>query len=607
MPGTGRPRVVPEAVEVPRFGVRGSPGGGALRGRRHRVHRRGRDRGAPSPRPSPPDCGAHWWGRCRPGRARCPRHAPTRGRPAAPRSRTRPGHHAPPGRARVGGRVGQGRLPGPERAGRRASTGRPATLVGCPPRVASPRGGHRRDGRRTAGGDGHQRELLAHARARDRPRLRRHIAGSDRGGRSNWSSGAGPTGDGRPDPVRRAGPVGGHRRDPGSPPGALEYRSPSAPPKEHLGYLHPPHRRRDREHARLPRAVAPRRTLRRRARGRPTAARPRTGRRGGRARRPGPHGGARRPEPGPQRPAGLLRRRRRLRPRDPPGDPRPLPAARSSSPPTRPISPRWPRASCRPSSSSRPWWPASPGLPVANASLYDGGSAAVEARQPGRGGHRAARRVWVLRRGPPALARSSWRRSPWAPGHGIAPSPRRRRDHVARRAAVDEGVPGVVVGLPQLPGLPRGPWAARAAGDRPGARWSSAPTRWPPASSRRPAPRCRRHRRGGPGLRHAPRLRRPLPRALRLQASDVRRLPGRLVGETSDVEGRTAYVTTLRAREQDIRREKASSNVCTNQTLMAVTAAIQLGWLGRPGCWRWRLRWRGPPGTPATPSSASRA
>jgi glycine dehydrogenase subunit 1 len=63
----------------------------------------------------------------------------------------------------------------------------------------------------------------------------------------------------------------------------------------------------------------------------------------------------------------------------------------------------------------------------------------------------------------------------------------------------------------------------------------------------------------------------------------VRRLPGRLVGRTVDREGKPAYVTTLRAREQDIRREKASSNVCTNQTLIAVACMIQLSWLGTGG------------------------
>ena len=221
------------------------------------------------------------------------------------------------------------------------------------------------------------------------------------------------------------------------------------------------------------------------------------------------------------------------------------------------------------------------GLAVANASLYDGASACVEAANlaaavTGRRG------VWVS-----AGVHPHWRTtlSTFAAGSGLEPTPARLREGVTAWAPAPEPAPGaLLVQYPNYLGCLEDLGAARRVADELGALLIVAFDPVAAGLLRTPGswgadvvvgegqPFGTPLSFGGPYLGLF---------ASRLE--HVRRVPGRLVGESVDAQGRTAYVSTLRAREQDIRRERASSNVCTNQTLIAVACAIQLGWLGTSG------------------------
>ncbi len=225
------------------------------------------------------------------------------------------------------------------------------------------------------------------------------------------------------------------------------------------------------------------------------------------------------------------------------------------------------------------------GLPVANASLYDGASALAEAALIAA---RTQRRNAVL---VPASLNPRYaavvRRYCRGQDIEVREVPARddgEIDAEALRAALGDDVAGVVVQTPNAFGVIERPWtfadAVREAGAllvacvdpvslsvlRPPGEWGAdvavgdgQPLGIPMSF-------------GGPLLGF-----------IAAREKLVRRMPGRIVSATRDVDGRPAYVLTLQTREQHIRREKATSNICTNQGLMATRATVYLSLLGERG------------------------
>jgi glycine cleavage system P protein (glycine dehydrogenase) subunit 1 len=222
------------------------------------------------------------------------------------------------------------------------------------------------------------------------------------------------------------------------------------------------------------------------------------------------------------------------------------------------------------------------GLPISNASLYDGGSAVAEAV---------------------SMACSALRRSAVAvsgaldlPSRDVVATYSHPHDRDVRTLGIDPGsgrtpldgldedVAAVVIAQPNALGIVEDVRAAADAAHAVGAKLIVKLEPTAVGLLARPGSQGADLVIGegqplGQGLTYGG----PTFGFLACTADQVRRLPGRVVGETVDGSGTRGYVMTLRAREQDIRRERATSNICTNQTLCALAGLIYLTWLGPAG------------------------
>ncbi len=220
------------------------------------------------------------------------------------------------------------------------------------------------------------------------------------------------------------------------------------------------------------------------------------------------------------------------------------------------------------------------GLPVSNASVYEGPSAVAAAAYVAKLHHGRAR--FVVSRGVHPHSRETLRTL--AHGYGMEVVEAPLRDGITELPELDDGVSAVIVQQPNFLGAVEDLTRLADAAHAVGALCICACDPLPLALLKAPG-ECGVDIAVGEGQTLGGRLDFGGPSFGFFAATEalMRRIPGRIAGQTRDADGRRGFVLTLQTREQHIRREKATSNICTAQALNALAGVIYLSWLGRRG------------------------
>ncbi|HEY1565715.1 MAG TPA: aminomethyl-transferring glycine dehydrogenase subunit GcvPA [Solirubrobacteraceae bacterium] len=221
------------------------------------------------------------------------------------------------------------------------------------------------------------------------------------------------------------------------------------------------------------------------------------------------------------------------------------------------------------------------GLPVSNASVYEGPSAVAAAGYVAKLAD-PSRTRFVVSRGVHPHSREAL--ATLAHGWGMEVVEVPLHDGVTVLPALDDRVSAVIVQQPNFVGAVEDLEALAGAAHAAGALCVAACDPLPLAVLRAPGD-CGVDLAVGEGQTLGNRLDFGGPSFGLFAATEalIRRVPGRIAGETVDADGKRGYVLTLQTREQHIRREKATSNICTAQALNALAGVIYLSWLGRHG------------------------